>query len=382
MVGRAAGGRLTCRRTASPARSWSSWICTPSPAGPGLVGGLCWRRRGLVGLVGGARRRPRGGLYWWARCSWPRRSGRVPVPAWSAPARPGCARSWAWRFPLLVWSVLEVLHHAGEPDQRIDGVLGLVVAVVAAAQLGAGPGEAADSPPTSVRGPRSPGGDVAPARSAGRSAGSRGAPGRRVVRRARRPPGIPGARRAVLVGWTSRTEGTTWSRIRRLAMISLHTSPLDQPGTGDAGGMNVYVIELSRRLAAAGHRGRHLHPRHELRAAAGRRGRPTASRSATSTPARSRGSPRASCPASSASSPARCCAPRPPSRSATTTPCTPTTGSPARSARWPATAGACRWCTPCTRWPRSRTTPSRSGTPPSPPPGSSARSRSSRPPTC
>ena len=25
--------------------------------------------------------------------------------------------------------------------------------------------------------------------------------------------------------------------LRRLAMISLHTSPLDQPGTGDAGGM-------------------------------------------------------------------------------------------------------------------------------------------------
>ncbi len=40
--------------------------------------------------------------------------------------------------------------------------------------------------------------------------------------------------------------------IRRAAMISLHTSPLDQPGTGDAGGMNVYVIELSRRLAAQG----------------------------------------------------------------------------------------------------------------------------------
>ncbi|MCW2832471.1 MAG: glycosyl transferase, group 1 [Nocardioides sp.] len=35
-------------------------------------------------------------------------------------------------------------------------------------------------------------------------------------------------------------------------MISLHTSPLDQPGTGDAGGMNVYVVELSRRLAAKG----------------------------------------------------------------------------------------------------------------------------------
>ncbi|QZY30939.1 D-inositol-3-phosphate glycosyltransferase [Nocardioides coralli] len=35
-------------------------------------------------------------------------------------------------------------------------------------------------------------------------------------------------------------------------MISLHTSPLDQPGTGDAGGMNVYVIELARRLARRG----------------------------------------------------------------------------------------------------------------------------------
>jgi D-inositol-3-phosphate glycosyltransferase len=35
-------------------------------------------------------------------------------------------------------------------------------------------------------------------------------------------------------------------------MLSVHTSPLDQPGTGDAGGMNVYVVELARRLAAAG----------------------------------------------------------------------------------------------------------------------------------
>jgi D-inositol-3-phosphate glycosyltransferase len=41
-------------------------------------------------------------------------------------------------------------------------------------------------------------------------------------------------------------------RPRRVAMISMHTSPLDQPGTGDAGGMNVYVVELARRLADAG----------------------------------------------------------------------------------------------------------------------------------
>lgn len=39
---------------------------------------------------------------------------------------------------------------------------------------------------------------------------------------------------------------------RRVAMISLHTSPLDQPGTGDAGGMNVYVLALSRQLARRG----------------------------------------------------------------------------------------------------------------------------------
>ncbi len=35
-------------------------------------------------------------------------------------------------------------------------------------------------------------------------------------------------------------------------MLSVHTSPLEQPGTGDAGGMNVYVVELARRLAERG----------------------------------------------------------------------------------------------------------------------------------
>lgn len=37
---------------------------------------------------------------------------------------------------------------------------------------------------------------------------------------------------------------------RRIAMLSVHTSPLHQPGTGDAGGMNVYIVELAKRLAA------------------------------------------------------------------------------------------------------------------------------------
>jgi D-inositol-3-phosphate glycosyltransferase len=40
--------------------------------------------------------------------------------------------------------------------------------------------------------------------------------------------------------------------LRRVAMLSVHTSPLDQPGCGDAGGLNVYVVEVGRRLAERG----------------------------------------------------------------------------------------------------------------------------------
>jgi D-inositol-3-phosphate glycosyltransferase len=39
---------------------------------------------------------------------------------------------------------------------------------------------------------------------------------------------------------------------RRIATLSVHTSPLDQPGTGDAGGLNVYVVEVAKRLAERG----------------------------------------------------------------------------------------------------------------------------------
>jgi D-inositol-3-phosphate glycosyltransferase len=35
-------------------------------------------------------------------------------------------------------------------------------------------------------------------------------------------------------------------------MLSVHTSPLHQPGTGDAGGMNVYIVELAKQLAGLG----------------------------------------------------------------------------------------------------------------------------------
>ena len=40
--------------------------------------------------------------------------------------------------------------------------------------------------------------------------------------------------------------------IKRVAYLSMHTSPLLQPGSGDAGGMNVYLDQLSRTMAARG----------------------------------------------------------------------------------------------------------------------------------
>ncbi|MTV24456.1 glycosyltransferase [Nitriliruptoraceae bacterium ZYF776] len=40
--------------------------------------------------------------------------------------------------------------------------------------------------------------------------------------------------------------------VRRVGVLSVHTSPLDQPGHGDGGGLNVSVAETSRRLADRG----------------------------------------------------------------------------------------------------------------------------------
>ena len=39
---------------------------------------------------------------------------------------------------------------------------------------------------------------------------------------------------------------------QRVAVLSVHTSPLEQPGTGDAGGMNVYIEQTAVRMAARG----------------------------------------------------------------------------------------------------------------------------------
>ncbi len=40
--------------------------------------------------------------------------------------------------------------------------------------------------------------------------------------------------------------------VRRVAVLSLHTSPLEQPGAGHGGGLNVYVLQVAQRLAARG----------------------------------------------------------------------------------------------------------------------------------
>jgi D-inositol-3-phosphate glycosyltransferase len=41
-------------------------------------------------------------------------------------------------------------------------------------------------------------------------------------------------------------------RTSKIATLMVHTSPLDQAGTGDAGGMNVYVVESAKKMAQAG----------------------------------------------------------------------------------------------------------------------------------
>ncbi|MGA0857881.1 MAG: D-inositol-3-phosphate glycosyltransferase, partial [Candidatus Nanopelagicales bacterium] len=41
-------------------------------------------------------------------------------------------------------------------------------------------------------------------------------------------------------------------RLGKLAIITVHTSPLETPGVGDAGGMNVYIDKTARELAKRG----------------------------------------------------------------------------------------------------------------------------------
>jgi D-inositol-3-phosphate glycosyltransferase len=51
---------------------------------------------------------------------------------------------------------------------------------------------------------------------------------------------------------SDRVGGLTPVPPRRVCVLSVHTSPLEQPGTGDAGGMNVYIVQTAQRMARRG----------------------------------------------------------------------------------------------------------------------------------
>lgn len=101
--------------------------------GSGLVGGLSWLARYALDLTGSGTGAAADALHW---------IGLVLLAVALVAAGAALVSSSAtWlraivgvAFPLLVWSVLEVLHPAGDPE-AIDGVFGLVVAAVAVAGL-------------------------------------------------------------------------------------------------------------------------------------------------------------------------------------------------------------------------------------------------------
>ena len=149
---------------------------------------------------------------------------------------------------------------------------------------------------------------------------------------------------------------TAVPRLRRMAMLSVHTSPLEQPGTGDAGGLNVYVVETARRLAAARRRGRGLHPGHGRRPAA----RPSSWRPGVVVRHVTAG-PYEGLAQAGPAGPAvrlrrRGDAGRGRAARGVVRPrALPLLALRSGRAGSPPTAGACRSCTRCTRWPGSRT---------------------------
>ena len=99
----------------------------------GLLGGLSWVVRLVLDLNGSGSGTPSDLLRW---------AGLVLLAvALAALGASLVSRSALWlrvivgvAFPLLVWSVLEVLHPAGDPE-AVDGVFGALAAVVAAVGL-------------------------------------------------------------------------------------------------------------------------------------------------------------------------------------------------------------------------------------------------------
>ncbi|MCW2845395.1 MAG: hypothetical protein JWN22_3311 [Nocardioides sp.] len=101
--------------------------------GSGLVGGLCWVARYVLDRNGSGAAGAVDALHW---------TGLVLLAVALVAAGAGLVSSSAtWlraivgvALPLLVWSVLEVVHPAGDPE-AIDALFGLVMAVVSVAGL-------------------------------------------------------------------------------------------------------------------------------------------------------------------------------------------------------------------------------------------------------
>ena len=126
----------------------------------------------------------------------------------------------------------------------------------------------------------------------------------------------------------------------RLAVLSLHTSPLAQPGAGDGGGMNVYVRELAAALARRGDEvdvfTRRETPQAPRRR--GRAGRPRAPRRAPAPPPRRQGAARRARRRVHLTASSSACG----DVASPSTPCTRTTGSRASQATRSSTSSTCR----------------------------------------
>ena len=120
-----------------------------------LVGGLCWLARMLLFLAGHGSGLGASGLFW---------VGSVLIGAGLVGAGASLVSSSAtWlrvivgvAFPLLVWSVLQVIHQAADP-RAVDGVLGAVFVVLAGLALARSSGSGRPQPPAPRQRPPRPG---------------------------------------------------------------------------------------------------------------------------------------------------------------------------------------------------------------------------------
>ncbi len=203
----------------------------------GILGGLCWIGRALLDDGNGPDLRDRRAC---TTAGWPCSSS--PCSASAAGLVSGLV---ALRVVVAVClvalaaAVVSFLHQQYS-DRSVDGILGGLMVVYCVVGILARRGREPTTPGAAPPPRRT--GSHAGLDSAGRRAGHLGNERGHAAGcgRGGERPHSDGCRRCAMDG------------LQRLAMISLHTSPLDQPGTGDAGGMNVYVIELAKRLARRG----------------------------------------------------------------------------------------------------------------------------------